>query len=542
MRPLFALLVGAITALAQSYTIATIAGTDISGDGGLATQAILIQAEGLALDANGNLYIADAGANCIRKVLADGAITTIAGTGVAGFSGDGGPAVSAELNAPYGLALDSNSNLYVADLGNGLVRKISTDGIITTVAGGPKPTASATNTSTTPTAPATPTLVAPRDLAFDLTGNLYISDFSGHQILLLNTAGTLEAFAGTGTGGYSGDGGAANAATVNYPAGLAFDFFGRLYIADSGNHAIRMVAGGTISTVETATTPTGLAFDELGTLYVADYGAGEILRFAVWGVAPPWKVPALDLAFNATGTLYTSGGSVVRAVSQASFATAVTPAVVAGGGSSASGDGGPATLARLFHPSGTAVDSSGNLYIADRDNCRIRMIAPDGVISTLAGTGACGNTGDAGPAIQATLSSPSSVSVDSSGNLYIADTGNNRVRKVTKGTISAFAGDGTQGSAGDNVAAVEAELNAPGGVLAGPDGSVWIADTGNGQIRRVTPGGLMALVAQGLKSPSGLALDASGNLYYTDSATASVAEISFLGIHNAACAWILEHS
>ena len=273
--------------------ITTYAGRDFSGDGGPATAARLLAPAGVALDPAGNLYIADTADHRIRKVTPGGTISTYAGSGNFGFSGDGGPATAAELNFPRDVALDPAGNLYIADSGNSRIRKVS-------------------------------------------------------------PGGTISTYAGSGSRGFSGDGGPAAAAQLNNPVGMALDPAGNLYIADITNNRIRKVtSGGTIST-------------------------------------------------------YAGSGSF-----------------------GFSGDGGPATDAQLGVPVGVALDPAGNLYIADHDNGRIRKVTSGGTISTYAGSGSRGFLGDGGPATAARFREPSGVALDPAGNLYIADTYNNRIRKVT---------------------------------------------------------------------------------------------------------------
>lgn len=464
-----------------SYKIDTVAGSDWVGDGGRATRALLLQAEGVAIDSGGNLYIADAAAHRIRKVTAAGVISTIAGTGARGFSGDGGPAVAARLNTPYGLALDGRGNLYIADLGNARVRRVAFDGTISTIAGGDQSTP----------------LVAPRNLALDAQGNLYVSDFGAHRVYRLEPDGSLAPAAGNGFQGFSGDTAAAARAQLSYPTAIAIDRSGALYIADSQNRLIRKVVGGLIFSIARAATPTGLTVDVFGALYIADRSAGQIIRVPPNGPSTALPIPAHDLTFGLDGYLYATDAGVVRRVS---FAGANT--VVAGGGSLAFGDLGAAAQARLNHPSGVSADSAGNFYAADRDNHRIRRIAPDGTITTVAGTGDPGDSGDRGLATQAMLNSPAAVSADAAGNLYIADTGNHRVRKVTPGgVILPVAGAG-------GISPVYAVADA--------QGNVYIADSTGGSIRKVNPAGVATIVLDGLLSPRGLALDATGNLYFTE--------------------------
>ena len=323
-----------------------------------------------------------------------------------GFSGDGGPATAARLNMSLGgVALDSAGNLYIADLLNERIRKVSPVGTISTYAGnggygfwgdgGPATAAQ---------------LSLPHGVALDSAGNLYIADSNNHRIRKVTPGGTISTYAGTGTEGFSGDGGPATAAHLDRPDGVALDSAGNLYIADLGNSRIRKVTpGGTIST------------------YAGNGGYG------FWG------------------------------------------------------DGGPATAAQL-RPRGMALDPAGNLYIADFGNSRVRKVTPGGTISTYAGTGTPGFAGDGGPATAAQLSFPQGVALDSAGNLYIADSNNNRIRKVTPGgTISTYAGTGLQGFSGDGGPAIDAQLWFPVGVALDSAGNLYIADQENQRIRKVTP-------------------------------------------------------
>ncbi len=265
-----------------SYSIATAAGSDWIGDNGPAAGAILFQAAGIAADMYGNLYVADAAGQRVREITPSGMISTVAGTGVQGFSGDGGAASAAQLNSPYGLAFDPSGNLYIADLGNARVRRMMPGGTISTVAGGGTLPAGGANEGGLAT---TVSLLAPRNVALDGTGNLYISDFNGHRVYELSPGGSLTTVAGTGVQGFSGDGGPAHLAQLAYPAGLAVDRQGALYIADSQNHYVRKVINGVISSIAREATPTGVAFDALGTLYITDPPAGALIQMPVTGPA-----------------------------------------------------------------------------------------------------------------------------------------------------------------------------------------------------------------------------------------------------------------
>ena len=253
------------------YHVETVAGSSGIGDGGPPLAAQFSNIQGIACDRLGNLYLSDTDNHRVRKV-SGGVIATIAGTGIAGFSGDGGSALNAQLNLPYGLALDSAGNVYVADLGNQRVRRITPDGIITTVAGTGRKASSPDGAAPTDTS-----LLSPRNVAIDAAGDLYIAEFEGHRIRKLTPDGKLSTVVGTGVAGSSGDGNRASAAQIDYPAGMAFDRAGALYFADSGNNLVRkLYADGTIGTVlgrnpgTTLFSPLAVAMDLAGTLYVGD--------------------------------------------------------------------------------------------------------------------------------------------------------------------------------------------------------------------------------------------------------------------------------
>jgi sugar lactone lactonase YvrE len=358
----------------------------------------------IARDASGNQYnfpLYGVG-SAPAAALGSGTFSVIAGTASAGYSGDGGAATSAQLNAPLGTAFDATGNLYIADSINNVIRSITPSGTISTFAG----TGLAGYTGNGGAA-SKATLSAPSAVALDDSGNVYIADTANsaiRQVSALN--GTITTVAGTGTAGYSGDGGAASAATLRMPAGIVVDSFGNLYIADTANNVVREVVNGTITTiVGTGATagalasPTGLAIDASGNLYIADTANNAVRKWS-----------------NGTLTLVAGTG-------------------VAG----SSRDGGPATSARLNSPTGVAVDAAGDLYIADSGNQRVRSVsAQSSVISTVAGTGTAGSTGSGGAATAAQLNTPTRVTLDSAGRVYIADTANNRIARIDS-AVPAFA-------------------------------------------------------------------------------------------------------
>lgn len=341
----------------SSYTnlpaqnISTIAGNGTmgsTGDGAAATAATLKAPWGVAADASGNIYIADENANCIRKINSAGIITTIAGTGVAGFSGDGGPATAAQLNNPYDVGVDAAGNVYIADYHNNRVRKINTSGIISTYAGNGSSVFSGDG------GPATAaSFLGPSSLKIDGAGNIYIN-LNATRISKINVAGYISTFAGTSITGYSGDGGPATAAKLNNPVAMALDASGNAYIVDQLNHYIRKV--------------------------------------------------------NTAGIISTIAGT---------------------GSAGYSGDGGPATAAQVNGVWGITTDAIGNIYLGDHYNYRIRKINTSGIISTYAGTGTIGYSGDGIAATAADINAPWGICTDAIGNLYIADGGNYRVRKVS---------------------------------------------------------------------------------------------------------------
>lgn len=485
MRILFAIpfwLAFAVNAQPPGYIISTAAGSGWIGDGGPATLAILRQPGGVAADNRGNVYIAETGGHRVRKLDRSGAITTVAGTGVAGFSGDGGAATAAQLASPYGLAADGLGNLYIADLGNARVRCVDANGNITTIAGGGTLAPGPLNEGLAATSLL---LDSPRNLLAIDGGGLYISDFGGHRVFQLSTGGLLTTVAGTGTPGYTGDGGMAAAAQLAYPAGLATGFDGSLYIADSLNHAVRRISSGVIVTFGSVGTPVGMALDIFATLFIADVEAGALLRFPASGVLPPVPIPASDVARAMDLSMYvpeSAAGIVARL-------PLIGPmSLAAGGGDTARGDGGAATGALLNHPSGVAADASGNLYIADCDNRRVRRVAPDGTITTVAGAG---------------WLAPSGISVDAAGNIYVVDTGLKQVLRITP------AGDVKRVATG-------LALVAPAAAVADVAGNLYIADTGAGKIFSVAPAGIVSTVLDKLAGPHGLALDGAGHLLFTE--------------------------
>ncbi|MBZ5538692.1 MAG: hypothetical protein LAO31_22320 [Acidobacteriia bacterium] len=565
--------------VAADGTLRLIAGSTFgfSGDGGPATLAQLANPYGVAVDAGGNLYIADSGNNRVRRVTPAGVISTVAGDGTRGFGGDGGPATSARLGSPIGVAVDAAGNLYIGDTINSRVRKVNPAGVISTVAG------FGANGFTGDGGPATSAFLAsPMGVAVDSDGNLYIADAGNHRVRKVTTAGVISTVAGTGWYGFSGDGGPATSAQLYYPYGVAADAAGNLYIADTSNSRIRkvtpagvistvagdnrygFVGDGPVATLRCLAGPYGVAVDAGGNLYIADTSnsrvrkvtpAGAISTAAgigTFGFAGDGG-PAASAQLNyPQGLALDVGGNLYIGDTLNSRVRKVTPAGVistaAGIGTFGfSGDGGPATSAKLGSPYSLAVDAGGNLYIADSGNYRIRKVTPTGVISTVAGNGTRGFSGDGGPATSAQLGVANGVAVDAGGNLYIADLENYRVRKVTPaGVISTVAGNGTRGFSGDGGPATSAQLDLSYGLAVDAGGNLYIADSGNYRIRKVTPAGVISSFAgkgsQGfsgdggpatsaqLYSPGGLAVDAGGNLFIAEVNNDRIREVTVAGV------------
>lgn len=531
-----------------AYRIQSIAGSANAGDNLPALQALLTQAEGLAFDTDGNLYIADAAEHRVRRLSPAGILTTVAGNGTLGYSGDNGPAADAQLASPYGLALDRANNLYIADLGNRVIRRVTPQGRITTYAGG------GANPATAPSegSPATTIrFTTPRNVAVDPDGTLYISDFDAHRIYSVSTDGTFRLHAGTGAPGYGANDIAAIRSSLRNPAGLWIDPQGGLLVAEAGAQRIRRIARGLIGAYAPAAaireplfSPTGVAVDALGNLFIADArkdaalkrtGQGEVILLPAGG-------PAVTV--DNRGNAFYANRAVVHRISSNNQATIVAGA----SGNTLTGDNGPADAARFNNPAAVAYDPSGNLFIADERNHRIRRISLDGSITTIAGTGVPGFSGDGGPAHLAKLNGPRGLSFDRFGNLLIADTANHAIRRIAvNGVITTVAGNNFNGFRGDGSPAPTAMLDSPSAVLADPNSNeFFIADSKNHRVRRVSMAGIIttyagtvngagfsgdgnvAIFAQ-LNLPTALAFDRTGQLYIADSGNNRIRRIDLTG-------------
>jgi sugar lactone lactonase YvrE len=529
----------------------------------------------VAVDKSGNVFVVGE-ADVVFKVNAAGVLTVLAGNGLPGYSGDGGPATSASLMCLGGIAVDGSSNLFISDYCNDRIRRVdAATGIITTVAGSGKVN-SIYGQGIGDGGPATDAyLNFPMGVAIDASGNLFIVDSSDLVIRKVDaTTQIITTVAGNGTYGFSGDNGPATSASLSYPQGVAVDGPGNLFIADTGNYRIRRVDAATqvITTVAgdgigghtgdngPATSaslflPECIAVDRSGDIFIVDtYGerirrvdaathiiatvAGDGME-GFSGDTGPATSASLNLpegvAVNGSGDFFIADTYNMR-IRRVDAATQVITTVAGNGTSGFSGDNGPATSASLSYAQSVALDSSGNLFIADSGNLRIRRVdAATQVITTVAGNGTPGFSGDNGPATSASLGEPYGIAVDAFGNLFIADTYNNRIRRVDAATqiITTVAGNGQYSFSGDNGPATSASLSYPQGVAVDGSGNLFISDTENHRIRKVDAntaiittiagGGSTVFYTAGgpatsarLLFPYGLAVDAGGNVYFAD--------------------------
>jgi sugar lactone lactonase YvrE len=591
--------------------VTTVAGGFIN-DGKLATSSALQNPSDVASDSKGNLYITDFFDHRIRELTTSGVLMTIAGTGIAGFNGDGGTAKKTQVNFPRGIVIDGKGNILFADVANCRIRKISPSKIVTTIAG------TGTCGFSGDGLPATSAMINfPNGLSLDNSGNLYFADTFNQRIRKIDSAGIIHTLAGTGTAGFSGDGGPATSASLNFPRAAISDA-GNLFIADQQNHRVRKVdASGNISTfggngltgckgdggLATAAHlgyPNRLLILQ-GNLYVSNGGcarvrainlstdmistaAGSTFGFDGNGhnaLASQFNSGVGMLLDNAKANVLVvdNGNSQVRAVS-------VSTNTVSGIAGGYTGDGLKGTMASLNLPENIAFDSKGNLYIADVFNNRVRKVTPTGVISTFAGvTGISGYSGDGGPAGSAQLWFPYGVAVDKNDNIYISDNGNGVIRKVdTSGTITTLAQNAnffdllgiavdsggnvyvaddlscvvwqatpagavsvaagvlnTCGYNGDGIAATSAYLNSPYDVGVDSAGNLYIGDTFNNRVREVSSGVISTFAGNGtcgfsgdgglaklamLCTPVGVVADSKNNIYIGDYGNARVREVT----------------
>jgi len=495
-RVVLSLLLATFALPVPAQIVTTVAGGFV-GDNGPSTKASFQAPQAAVLDKHHNAYITDIYTHRIRKVTPTGKITTIAGTGIAGFSGDGGPANLAMVNVPTGMTLDPAGNLVFADSANSRVRKIDSAGIITTIVG------SGVYGHSGDGGPATQaSLQRPWGVVYDSAGNLYISDTADASVRVVTPQNVISLYAGNYKAGFAGDGGPAFQASLNQPTGLVFDADGCLNISDRSNHRVRKVDTVGIITTIAGNGKAGFSGD-----------GGPATQAAI-------NDPE-GLAYQA-GVLYIAGNAGRDRVRMVTSDGIIN--TFAGSTSGYDGDRHAPLASQFSHPESVLPLSATIFVITDRANARVRELA-GGVFKTVAG----GFLGDGKPATAAALVLPHNITFDTLGNLYIADPGGNRIRKVdTSGKISTVAGNSVSGYTGDGGPATLAELNLPFGLAVDPAGNLFIADNENHVIRKVDTTGIISTlqIKATFYGLEGMTLDASGNLFAADAAACVVWKIA----------------
>jgi len=578
--------------LDTSGNISTFAGigkAGFSGDGGPAVRAKLNLPSGLVADEKGNLYISDRSNDRIRVVDKKGVIRTYAGTGVAGFQGDAGPALKAQLDKPFGIALDEAENLYIADRNNNRVRKVSPEGIITTVAGdggfffmgdnGPAYRAS---------------VAAPTGVAVDKKGNLYIADRNNNRIRLVDKLGMIRTVAGTGQQDYNGESETARETNLYLPFGLTVDSNDNLLVIDRSHYRIRRIEpkSGKVETVAgnglklfagdggpatgaTLSFPHGMFVDKNDNLIFSDKGHYRIRKITPKGIISTIggngrrgnvgnNIPALEAnVYNVTTIIQNPVGdafmsspsgfvSIIRRLDAKGIIhdyidTASPKYREAISKSKHKGLVQTGAVATITQFSDITFDPKGNLFISDRMNHQIRKIDLNGNISTIAGTGDSDYYGDGGPALEAAFRDPNSLASDKQGNIYIAEAANNRIRKIdTKGIVTTVAGNGEHADSGDGGPALQAGIRSMDDIAISPEGELHILGTNTHKVRKITQDGKIVTVAgKGyagffgdggpatkamLKNPAAISFDSKGNLYIADMGNNRIRKVDKKGI------------
>jgi streptogramin lyase len=571
-----------IRKITPSGVVTTLAGTaGLSGSAdGTGAAARFNWPTGVAVDGAGNVFVADSDNNTIRKITPAGVVTTLAGTANASGSADGTGA-AARFNGPEGVAVDGSGNVFVADYGNNTIRKITPAGAVTTLAGaGSSGTADGTG--------AAARFNWPTGVAVDVAGNVFVADTWNDTIRKVTSTGVVTTLAGLAGSEGSADGTGA-AARFNHPWGVAVDGAGHVFVADNWNDTIRKITPAGVVTTLAGTaqgpwplgggsadgtgaaarfnSPQGVAVDGTGNVFVADLYNNTVRKIAPTGVVTTLAgtagssgsadgtgaVARFDwphgVAVDGAGNVFVADtyNNTIRKITPSGVVTTLAGSAAANRGS-ADGTG---AAARFYWPWGVAVDGAGNVFVADVGNeivggdDTIRKITPAGVVTTLAGTvDAYGSSDGTGAA--ARFYEPQGVAVDVAGNVFVADHGNNTIRKITpSGVVTTFAGTaGSSGSADGTGAA--ARFNGPQGVAVDVAGNVFVADSGNHTIRKVAPSGVVTTLAGSAEadpgsadgtgaaarfnSPAGVAVDGSGNVFVADSGNNAIRKISISGV------------
>lgn len=538
-------------------TFAGIKETFVNGTGASTTFSSL---QGIAVDGNGNVYVADTLNHAIRKITPAGTVSTFAGSGEYGFSN--GTGTAATFRSPTGVSVDTSGNVYVADSENHAIRKITSNGLVSTFAGsGSIGFVNGSGNSAS--------FNQPTNVVLDNTGNVYVADTLNHVIRKINTVGMVSTFAGIGTSGFSN--GSVSTASFSSPKGIAVDSAGNVFISDTGNSAIRKIStAGIVSTFAggggigfadgTGTAASfselnGLVVDQAGNVFVAD-----TINHAIRKISPSGLVSTFaggsgpgskdDIGIAATfdypyGVAIDGNGQILVADSENKVIRAITPtgivSIFAGSASRGFADG-SGIYARFRALSGVAVDINGNVFVADTDNHAIRKISPTGAVSTIAGLGTAGFSN--GNSTIASFNHPVSVALDIAGNIFVADTWNHAIRKITpSGVVTTLAGSGSPGFANGTIS-TGAAFAYPQGVAVDKSGNVFVGDTDNNVVRKITQAGVVTTFAgsglSGLTNgvgttasfdwPKGLAIDDIGNVFVADAVNRSIRKITPTGV------------
>ncbi|MGV3697822.1 Ig-like domain-containing protein, partial [Flavobacterium sp.] len=540
-------------------TVSTIAGNGTSGfsDGSTASPKFY-SPTGIAVAASGNIYIADSQNHCIRKISASGYVTTFAGSGFAGFLN--GSADVAQFNAPYCIAVDASENVYVTETNSYAVRKITQAGDVSTLAG-------KNNTSGFLDGQGASALfAAPKGLDVDSSGNVYVADANSNRIRKITNAGVVSTVAGDGTAGYLD--GQGTSAKFSNPIGVAVTASGNIYVSDTSNNRIRMIsASGSVTTIAGSgaagmvngqgtsaqfNAPRAITVDTSGNIYVVDYsnnrirkittsgsvttlsGAGGFGAVNGAGSVATFKYPE-GISADSSGTIFVADvtNNCIRRVTSTGDTT-----TYAGSATRGLENGQIGAMAMFNSPIAVAVTSGGITYVIDDFNSCIRKVTSNGIVTTFAGNTATGYADGQGTA--AYFNNPKGMAIDAAGNIYIADTFNNRIRKITSsGVVTTIAGDGTAGYLDGQGTA--ARFNNPYGLTVDASGNIYVADTKNHRIRKISAGGTVTTVAGYLlsgyvdgaptvarfKNPQGIAIDnATGILYVVDTTNNRIRKIA----------------
>ena len=499
---------------AQQYQWSNFAGMP-GGRGntdGAGSAARFFGPSGVAVDGNGNIYVADSYNNIIRKIAPGGVVSSLAGS--AGQSGSSdGTGSAARFWRPSGVAVDGIGNIYVADSANNTIRKITPAGVVSTLAGSAGQSGSSEGTGSAAR------FSNPTGVAVDGSGNVYVADKGNNKIRKVTPAGEVSTLAGNGLTGSSD--GLGSSATFYQPAGVAVDSSGNVYVAELVNQTIRRITpAGLVSTLAGSASQIG-----------SSDGTGSAARF--------WQ-PA-GVAVDGSGTIYVaeSGNNTIRKITPGGAVS-----TLAGSALQIGSNDGTGSAARFYGPSAVAVDGSGNMYVADNSNNTIRKITAAGVVNTLAGIASQPGSSD-GTGAAASFNYPHGVAVDGNGNVYVADNYNSTIRKVTPaGLVSTLAGSTGQGGNVDGIGST-ARFSGPSGVAVDGSGNVYVAQSSSlSTIRKITPAGVVSTLAgnaftgsndgtgsaASFRFPMGVAVDGSGNVYVADNGNNKIRKITPAGV------------